>query len=203
MRLSDEQLRDVLARAEEIQGASRSGRERDAEVRAVIQAAEEVGLERAAVERALREQLNVGLEPPAVGDLVFAKSADEKYFVAEVLSALAAGVVRVRFLRGSDHEVTLDHLRPGAFLPGQRVVVNWPWWGPWTCTVISYDASKRRIKVTDGWGTTKTFPISEVWVDAVRKQSGGNRMRVYLTLLGSGAAFGSLIGSALTWLLTR
>lgn len=35
-------------------------------------------------------------------------------------------------------------------------------WGPWTCTVIGYDSAKQRVKLSDGWGYTKTFPVSEV-----------------------------------------
>jgi hypothetical protein len=198
MRLTDEELRDVLARAEEIQRASRIGR--DAELRAVISAAEEVGLERAAVEQALRERLDVPLAPPAAGELVFAQSADDKYYVAEVLSA-SPDSARVRYLRGSEHTVTLDRLRPCAFLPGSRVTCHWPWWGPWTCTVISYDAAKQRVKLSDGWGATKTFNVSDVWIEPPRKSALANRRRIYITLLGWGAGVGAVVGYALTRLL--
>jgi hypothetical protein len=44
MRLTDDELRDVLARAEEIQRSSRRGDLMQAELQAVIGAAEEVGL---------------------------------------------------------------------------------------------------------------------------------------------------------------
>src|SRR5688500_7204241 len=50
MRLTDDELRDVLVRAEQIQSASREGDEWNAELAAVIGAAEEVGLSRRAVE---------------------------------------------------------------------------------------------------------------------------------------------------------
>jgi hypothetical protein len=53
MRLTDDELRDVLERAEEIQRTSRGGEEMRAELEAVIGAGEGVGLTRAAVERAL------------------------------------------------------------------------------------------------------------------------------------------------------
>ncbi|MDP9178308.1 MAG: tudor domain-containing protein, partial [Gemmatimonadota bacterium] len=132
MRLTDDEFRDVLTRAEEIQRASRHDNEMNAEIEAVIGAAEEVGLARPAVERALRERLALSV-PPAVGALTFARSTDDKFYVAEVVSISTEGV-RVRFLRGGEHLVTLDELKPCAFLPGERVVCNWPWWGPWTCT---------------------------------------------------------------------
>jgi hypothetical protein len=148
--LSDSELRAVLARAEEIQRTLRNSNAMQSEIEAVISAGEAVGLERPAMERALREQLELGAITPAEeGSLVFAQSADGKYYVAEVVSA-APESVRVRFLRGSAHTVTPSQLRPASFLPGERIVANWPWWGPWTCTVISYDAEKGKVRLSDG-----------------------------------------------------
>jgi hypothetical protein len=148
MRLTDDELRDVLQRAEEIQRTSRHGNDVRAELEAVIGAGEAVGLERAAIERALRERLDL-VPTPEVGSLAWAKSADGKYYVAEVLSISPDGV-RVRFLRGSEHVVAHDEIRPCSFIPGERVVCYWPWWGPWPSKVMAYDASKQRVKVEDG-----------------------------------------------------
>lgn len=128
MRLTDEELHDVLARADEIQRATVQGTERRAELEAVIAAAEGVGLSRDAVEQALRERLNLAV-PPAPETLTFATSADGKAYVAEVIS-ISEDSARVRFLRGSEYLVTLDQLRPCALIPGERVVCHWPWWGP-------------------------------------------------------------------------
>lgn len=201
MRLSDDELRDVLARAEEIQHGSRSADTMQAEMEAVIGAGEAVGLNRNAIERALRERFDVAATaPPAAGTLVFAESADGKYYVAEVVSA-SSDAARVRYLRGSEHMVTLDQLRPAAFLPGERVVVNWPWWGPWTCTVISYDAAREKVKLTDGWGYTKTFPISEVWQSSRKPRNG--RFRIAATWLSVGVGLGALLGASLSLLLLR
>ncbi|MFN2399515.1 MAG: hypothetical protein ABR543_12885 [Gemmatimonadaceae bacterium] len=166
---------------------------------AVIGAAEEVGLSRRAVERALTERLNLPA-PPVVGSLTWAPSADGKFYVAEVLSTSGEGA-RVRFLRGSEHHLTLDELRPCAFIPGERVVCHWPMWGPWTCTVIAYDSVKQRVKLSDGWGSTKTFPVSEVWLAPTKADPRSARKRVYATLLGAGAAAGGLICSIITALL--
>ncbi len=202
MRLTDDELRDVLARAEEIQRASRHGAEWNAEVAAVISAAEEVGLSRRAVERALSERLNLPAAPPSVGSLTWARSTDGKFYVAEVLAAVEDGA-RVRFLGGSEHRVTLDQLRPCAFIPGARVVCDWPWWGPWTCTVVAYDPVEESVKLNDGWGYTKTFPVSEVWLAPEKAKPSSARRRVYATLLGVGAGAGALIGSIITALLLR
>jgi hypothetical protein len=194
MRLSDDELRDVLTRAEEIQRSSRSVDTMQSEIEAVIGAGEAVGLERVAIERALRERFDVAVAPPTPGSLVFAQSADGKYYVAEVVSA-SLDSARVRFLRGSEHTVTLDQVRPCAFLPGEKVVVNWPWWGPWTCAVISYDAAKEKVKLTDGWGYTKSFPISEVWQSSRKPWSG--RLRIAVTWLSVGIALGAAAGATI------
>ena len=200
-RLSDEELRDVLARAEEIQRGVRHGREWDAEVAAVVSAAEEVGIPRAAVERALKERLGLPA-PPEVGQLAWAHSIDGKFYVAEVVE-LSADVARVRFLGGGEQLVPLDQVRACAFTPGERVVCNWPWWGRWTCSVVSYDPIKRRVKLDDGWGYRRTFPISEVWLAPAKTERSQARWRVYVTLIGAGAAAGAVIGSLVTALLLR
>ena len=200
MRLSDDELRDVLTRAEEIQRSSRSVDTMQSEIEAVIGAGEAVGLERAAIERAIRERFEVSAAPPTPGSMVFAQSADGKYYVAHVVSA-STDSARVRFLRGSEHTVTLEQLRPCAFLPGEKVVVNWPWWGPWSCTVISYDAAREKVKLTDGWGYTKTFPISEVWQSSRKPWSG--RLRIAATWLSVGLGLGAAVGATLTALLLR
>lgn len=202
MRLTDDELRDVLARAEEIQRASRRGDEWNAELAAVIGAAEDVGLSRRAVELAIQERLNLPAAPPEVGTLTWARSADGKFYVAEVLSASEDGT-RVRFLRGGEHRVGLDQLRPCTFIPGQRVVCNWPWWGPWTCSVVSYDPVKQRVKLSDGWGETKAFAVADVWLPSEKPRPGGARTRVYATLVGAGAGVGALIGSLITALVMR
>lgn len=201
MRLSDEQLQDVLSRAEEIQRGLRHGDALHAELEAVIGAAEEVGIARQAVERALRERLNLPAKPPAVGSLVFAKSADGKYYAAEVLAHSSDGT-SVRFMKGSEHVVAPDEIRPLALIPGERIVCYWPWWGPWTCNVIAYDRAKKRVKVNDGWGSVRTFSLTDVWLPTL-SGDGGNRTRIYAALLGTGAAVGGILGSILTLLLTR
>jgi hypothetical protein len=184
MRLSDDELRDVLTRAEEIQRGSRSVDTMQSEMEAVIGAGEAVGLNRTAIERALRERFDIATAPPVAGSLVFAESA-----------------VRVRYLRGSEHVVTLDQVRPCAFLPGEKVVVNWPWWGPWTCTVISYDAAREKVKLTDGWGYTKSFPISEVWQSGRKAWSG--RFRVAATWMSVGLGLGAALGALGSMFLER
>jgi hypothetical protein len=199
MRLSDDELREVLERAEEIERTSRRGSEWSAEVAAIVHAGEQVGISRSAVERALTERYDLTVAGPSVGGLAWVRSADDKYYVAEVLE-VGERDVRVRFLRGTEHVVTLDQLRPCALIPGERVVVDWPWWGTWTCSVVAYDHKKQRVKLNDGWGYTRTFPVSEIWL-APPKQLNTSRRRVYVAVATASAAAGGVIGALLALLL--
>jgi hypothetical protein len=203
MRLTDDELRDVLARAEEIQRTLRHGDEVRAEFEAVIAAAAEIGIARPAVERALRERLDLPATVPAPGTLAFATAADGKAYVAEVLS-VSVDSARVRFLRGSEHLVTLDQLRPCSLIPGERVVCDWPWWGPWTCTVVRFDAVSQQVELSDGWGSTHACSLAEVWLAAPRDVGGARAARRRgLWLLGAGVGLGALVASIVTALLMR
>jgi hypothetical protein len=201
MRLSDDELRDILARAEEIQESKRTADTMQAEFEAVIGAGEAVGLTRVAVERALRERVDLATLP-AAGSRVFARSADGKFYVADVLSTDEHSV-RVQFLRGSEHTVTLEQLRPCSLLPGEKVMVDWPWWGPWKCTIISFDATKQKVKLSDGWGDSKSFRISEIWQNDTKSVAMGGKTALYAKWLGLGASVGAAVGSIVTWLLMR
>jgi hypothetical protein len=195
--LSDDELHDVLARAEEIERANRRGAAWNAELQAVIGAGEAVGLSRPAIERALAERFPLAGSPPTAGSLVWARSADGKFYVAEV-TTIAEHSAAVRFLNGSEVELGLDALRPCAFVPGERVACNWPMWGPWTCTVVSYDATKRRVKLSDGWGSTRQFPIGDVWL---APPANPKVARARVKWLAAGATIGAVVGSILTALL--
>ncbi len=195
MRLEDDEIRDVIARAVEIQRETRPGH---ADIEAIIQAGEGVGLSRAAVERALRERGSLPLPVPQAGDLVFAKSTDGKFYVAE-LQKVDAGLAEVRFVKGSVQTLALDEVRKLSLFPGERIVCNWPWWGPWTCSVISYDAGAGRVTVIDGSGATRAFALDEIWLSPP-KAKGPGRKRAYAALLGAAGA-GAVIGSILTSML--
>lgn len=202
---SEQQIREVLARAGEIQLHSDPGESEATQMEAIVAAAEEAGLSREAVLQAMRERLHVGTEGPAVGSRVFATSADGKFYVADVLE-LGERSVRVRFLKGGELDVPLGSTQPASFLPGQRIVCPWPDWGWWTCTVVSYDADHGTVRAHDGWGTTESFPISEVRMDPPRSRREHRpipRLKFFLFSLAAGAALGGTLGGLITWLVLR
>lgn len=161
-RFSEQQIREILARAEQIHLGA--GEELESDSKALIKAAEEAGLPREAVEQALRERLEAETPNLNPGEFVFAPSSDGKLYVAEVKSTSASSTT-VNFLNGSDLAVPTHQIQPAKFLPGSKVSANWPHWGWWLCTVISFDKPNRLLRLSDGWGTEKTFPLAEVRLD--------------------------------------
>jgi hypothetical protein len=162
---------------------------------ALIDAGEELGISKSAMERAVRERLGAELAP-SEGDLVFARSADDKFYAAIVLLSTEGGY-RVRFLKGGERVVAADELRECPFLPGDRVTCPWPGWGTWTGTVISYDADNRALTVSDGWAETAVFAVRDVWL-VPRSAERQRRKRIYAALLIGGAAVGAAVGAVIT-----
>jgi hypothetical protein len=195
MRISDSQLRDLLARAEELDRASRQPAGSD--IAGLLGAAEEVGFSRRAVQQALAEQFGLPALPLARGTLIWARAADGKFYAAEVIAS-EEETTHLRFLGGSEHHLPLEELRTCVLNPGARITCNWPKWGTWTCTVVAYDREKQRVKLNDGWGSTKWFPLAELWM--AQPKASPARRRMDAILIGSGALLGSII-TALLFLL--
>lgn len=194
--LTEDDIKGVLARAEEINLGTDASEDSDV----VLLAAEEAGLPREAIEQALREQIGLFSESPKVDDLVFAKSTDDHHYIATVTAVIDNGF-HVRFLKGGESKLPLQHLRPCGFLPGEELTVHWPWWGWWVVTVLNYDSESRRVRVSDGWGSEEWFSLTDVRLDPARKPKNKLKAMVwtYTALIGvSGIA-----GAVVTWLAMR
>ncbi len=194
-RLTDEELRLVLERAEEIQRTTRHGDSWNAEVAAVISAGEGVGLSREAVQQAIAERVGLPAVPPAAGTMVWARSADGQYYLADVVGSSESDA-HVRFLRGGEHRLALDAVRLASFLPGERVLVDWPMWGPAECTVVAYDAPRQKVKLADSWGYVKTFGLADVW-RAPQRAVSAKATSSHAWIIAGSATVGALLGAAL------
>lgn len=199
--MEQDRLRAVLQRAEEIQIQQSVELHARGETNQLIEAAVEAGLSREAVEQALRERIAIEHQSLQPGELVFAPSGDGFLYAAKVVS-LEEGVAVVRFLSGSDIRLLQSELRPFALLPGQKVSAPWPDWGWWTCQVVRFDREHYQVRLSDGWGSEHSFPISEIRLAIPRPGSIRDRIEAY----AAHAAFalgGGAIGALLTWLLLR
>jgi hypothetical protein len=197
MPLSEDDVNAVLLRADQIQRAAVRGAN-EAEIQRFIERAEASGYSKAAVLQALRERFGVAAAPVATGDRVFARSSDGKYHVATVVSN-APGETRVRYLRGTEQSLPSDEVRPFVLAPGERVSVNWPMWGPWSCELLYYDEANGVVTLSDRWGSEKTFPIAEIWIEPPRTEPGFGSFLMWAAVLGSGA----VIGGILTTIISR
>jgi hypothetical protein len=195
MPLSDDDVNAVLLRADQIQRAALRGAN-ETEIQRFVEKAEASGYSKAAVQQALRERFGMTAPPAGIGDRVFARSSDGKYHPATIVSQ-REGELRVRYLRGGEQPIPSDEVRPFALVPGDRVSVHWPMWGPWSCELMSYDEANGVVRLSDRWGSEQTFPVSEIWVEAPKASSGS--FWIYMGILGAGA----LAGGILTTILSR
>lgn len=191
--MQDADFRDLLQRAEEIQAQSGVQLELNPELAQLVAAAEEAGLEKEAVLQALRERISTSGKALEPGDLVFAPSSDEHFYVAKVLSKSGAQV-KLQFLNGGEAHLDASTLRPFTVLPGQTLCCPWPSWGWWNCKVVGYDNVNQKVKVSDGWTQEMTFHISDVRINNTKPMPG--RTKQILTNLAwalGGSAIGALV----------
>lgn len=160
-KFNETEIREILRRAEEIHVGGSQEQESEADSKALIKAAEEAGLPREAVEQALQERLQQTAAPNTPGEFIYAPSTDGKLYVAEVISS-QNGTITAKFLNGSETTFPASEAQPAHFLPGAKVQANWPNFGWWTCTVLGFDKPNRLIRLTDGWGTEKSFPLADI-----------------------------------------
>lgn len=198
-RMDQDELRQLLTRAEEIQAQSNVDVRLDEELRQVVAAAEEAGLDRESIMRALKERKSL-VRPLAEGELVFARSADGHSYPARLTSVDALSAT-VKFLNGGDSVQSLEDVRRLAVIPGMKLEVPWPNWGWWPANVVSFDVENSKVKMNDGWGNEHTFHISDVRLRAPEpdwKQRAFTWGHMGLAALG-----GTAVGMLLMKLLAR
>lgn len=157
--LNENEVKAILKRAEQIHSGEISGDQ--SETAALLVAAEEAGLPREAVELALQERLSSQPLSCDTGDLVFAPRPDGKMYVAQVVLAKSS-VIKARFLNGSELTLPSEKVVKADFQIGSKVQALWPIHNWHMSTVIAFDREEGTVKLSDGWGFTKTFPLSEI-----------------------------------------
>lgn len=185
--LKEEELAEVLHRAQEIDVGSLTGATDAHDLEQFIAAAEEVGISREAVLQAIREKTGQALQSFNVGDRVFAKSADNAYYIATV-TEVDGRTAKVRFLSGGDHALAVADLHSASFLPGQKVEVDWPFWGWYKATVVKFDERTGKLTANDGM-SEKSFPLTKVRLGVRRSQT---QARVSSLLFRTALIAGSL-----------
>ena len=194
MPLSDDDVNAVLLRADQIQRAAVRGAN-EAEVRRFVEKAEASGYSREAVLQALRERFGVTSLPVAAGDRVFARTSDGKFRAATVVSPdTGHGELRIRHFLGTEQTLGPDDVRPFSLAPGERVGVQWPHWGAWSCELVSYDAATDTVRLSDRWGSEKEFRLSDIWLEPPSRGGVGPAL-TWVALMGAGGVIAAILGT--------
>ncbi|ARU41320.1 hypothetical protein CCB80_09310 [Armatimonadetes bacterium Uphvl-Ar1] len=82
-------------------------------------------------------------------------------YVAKVVLAKSS-VIKARFLNGSELTLPAEKVVKADFQIGSKVQALWPVHNWHMSTVIAFDQEEGTVKLSDGWGFTKTFPLSEI-----------------------------------------
>ena len=108
---------------------------------------------------------------------------DGKFYVADVVSISTEGVA-CGFLRGSEHLVTLDELRPCAFIPasGSSATGRGGGRGPARVLPMTPPGSASSSATARDH---QDVPVAEYWVAAPRTAEQRSRIRVYTTLIAA------------------
>lgn len=198
--LSEQDLSEVLTRAQAIQANKVSLEHSKGDLEMFIKAAEEVGINREALLQAIKEKSGQPLEGLHTGDKVFAKSADGAFYLAEV-TELDSTIAKVSFNHGTTHTLPLTDLRPFSLLPGQKIEANWPIWGWWEVQIVRYDAEKQLLDVTDGMETRK-FTLDEIRLKVEKNKTAKSLQSKFYQVAFWAATVGAVAGAILMRILS-
>jgi len=161
--LSEEELRAVTRRAEEIAAASASAGSLEASYDSCLRAMVEMGVPQEAALQALREHLNLHAADVEPGQRVFAPAADGFLYPATVES-VQGGTAQVRFAAGGHAECQARDLHPFSLTPGTIVSACWKGDDSWyAARVRTWDAEKERVKVVYRLdGAVETVPLTRL-----------------------------------------
>ena len=193
---------DLLRRAHEIDEQTRLMLEPYPEHTELIRAAEEAGIARDATLQALRERMSLPVQAFEPGTKVFAKSADG-HFYAATLEKMQGRTAHIRFMNGSEHAVDMTELRMFSLTPGQRVQFHSPSYSIWVMAEIVRVNRDSGSVTVNAWYQEETVPLEKIRLSKERPSLAiGDRTKLLIFGIG-GLVGGGILGSVLTWLLTR
>lgn len=213
LQLSEEELGATVQRAREIAEQTHTLTAPAGDVEAFLSAAEEMGIPREASLQALRERGLVADQSYAVGEKVFAPSADGNWYPA-TLSMLDGVRATVRFVSGGEASCATSDLRPFQLLPGTKLEGDIKDWGWWPVAIERYDEVKGKVHVThDDWmGGKEALPLHKLRLSGKKTKIAEKQaptfseryraalVRCALLAGGGGVALGFAISQLLQWL---
>lgn len=193
-------LSSLITRAEEIhEDLNRLGRQGD--VSELLRAAEETGLNREAVLMALRERLEGKADELKEDDIVFAKSADEKWYPAFVRETKGT-TVRVQFATGAETPISMADIKPLTLLPGLSVEAQMSFYGWQKCEIVRFNPHTRSVTI-NYWGTEDVVPLERVRLPSEKKITFDKALATKAGFAVMWLASGGVLGAIITFLATR
>lgn len=199
--LDDSTLSEVIRRAQEISEQTTLIFEPHPDIEQYIQAAEEAGISRDATMQALRERLDFPVRAFQPGELVFALSGDERFYVAKIVQ-IEGRQAQIRFLSGSDHHCEASDLRRFSLMPGQKVQYNSPTHHLWVSGKLEgFNRDANSITATWG-GVSETLPLDKIRLPREGQTQQAPAIPLWVVGVASGLG-GGIVGAILMRLLMR
>jgi hypothetical protein len=201
-----EEMAAVLAKAELIQDQA-SHLESDPQVKELLVAAEEAGLDRLSVLQALREVLSDQAQKNVIeykqGELVFAKSNDGCSYPA-FIESVEKGSVVVKFANGAQDRLPAEDIKPFRMAPGAKVEfssASTSWY--WMKGEVQRFNPDTRSTALSYWGSEQLIPLEKIRLakEPIRFSLSAAKQSVFV-MLGIAAGSG-LLGLLLGLLISR
>lgn len=174
MQLEQNEVREILARAQEIQSTRHESQMNQAEIETFLQAAEESGMQREAVLQALRERFIVpGVDSLSAGELVLAKGADNHWYIAKVRSHVGQST-EVEFYNGSVAKMPTSDISPLDLKPGMKASAYLTSYAMWCgVKVLSVNLNAGTVRISC-WGSEETIPFENLRIHVRSRHSNQN-----------------------------
>ncbi|MDI9638592.1 tudor domain-containing protein [Kamptonema cortianum] len=193
---SDEEMSQILRRAQEIASSEQALLDDQQEWRPIIDAAEEAGLNRDSVMAAIRERLAEQAIEHQPGEIVLAKSPDGHSYPAVFQSTKPSGVV-VRYLTGGEGTVPITDIRPFSMIPGMKIDVLSNSYKMWLrAEVIRFNPDSRSITV-NCWSSEEVLPLERIRIAGTNKKFPFNIKGHWAIIAGISFGAGATIASIL------
>ncbi|MBI1756624.1 MAG: hypothetical protein HYR64_05905 [Fimbriimonas ginsengisoli] len=201
--MDQQEIHQVLDRAQQIESQQGLSLEGNPEVDALIQAGDEVGIKRESVLQALRERISVVDEPLKLKDIAFARLLDGIYHLGTV-TGLEGDVVEVKFKNSAAASVQASAIRRFRGLPNEQVYCEWPYRGWTQCGIERYDPKDKMVDLSGPGGKTKWFALDELRLyDQPPVHAGWVSPAPYWHLYVAVSIGSAIAGVLITWLAMR
>ncbi len=196
---SSEELTEILARAEEISSQRSESLLHSNEIEAILDAAEEAGLNREATLQALRERLAPPSADIVAGELVFAKSDDGHYYPARLIG-MANHYADIHFISGTKTKIGIGDIKPFTITPGLKLQFQEQTFNYWTEGEVTRYNDEGRSVTFLYWGKEITVSLEKVRqkkVSPLQRATSAVKWKILGLVIGSSAitgAIGFLIG---------